>query len=714
MFNITDVTDKDGNVTPNPVTLNINNVTIQNAGVIAASGASVLYINNADSIVTLNSVTLADNEQRAISNILGTLILKNVTFDAAEYGNTLYNTGIMLTSGTNEFNTVVTNEVKAKNAPANTVLTALLPQNFTIADENVTFITTGVNEFNEDIVNNATIQFAGTNDSLMNIKGMGTTYFTGKATLYGDIDDDIVIKVSANGQLIISSIEAENTDGEGVITRDISPASITLDMVNGGDTWDKDGKITLDGGIFNFYGNDAADDADNDTKKNLNGYFSSTSRGGYLNLNSGVFVVKNASTSTAERNDLVDEVKVTINKDAKLLITGYEVVNFDKNDVIHEGSEIELIDSAKFVLNGITYINENNIKSNDLQLVNDNFISGDSATAKFINNGINITIASDQSVFKGIYEQNNNAVLDVLYGGAIFGGEKYINSGKVKIAGDTIDYTGVYLGNNVEFINIMYSANEVAKITTNGTTPDAIGVLNFIGEGAVAKFGNGVANAKYVKYELANNIENDKTNTIMFENAEVRLTADGTSPNKRALHNYAGTTIYKFTNSYINLTSRELSDFLDGKLKADAGNAGGNADAGAGNAGAGAGNDTCDIYQFTNLVTDKDGINKTYVAMDIDFENRVADNVYIKSMNSSGYLYIDSINIMTEPVKDDGQDPYTPLRIIQYDNSLLAGYTAEQLKSGSGLNLVELVLTHEGAYVWESNIEDTYTDKEGN
>ena len=316
--------------------------------------------------------------------------------------------------------------------------------------------------------------------------------------------------MSAYEQPVVS-LAADDEETPQVV---MIPSLLNFDLVDGGDTWDAEGKLTLDGGVVNFVGAAAADDATVDVEKAMNGYFSSTDKGGVLNIVSGAFVLKNASTSTAARYDLVDNVAVTINAGARMIITGREMVNLSADDTIHEGASFKLTDYAKLVLNAVTYLDENDVVSQDLYLVNSDFVLGESTTATFVNNGININISSDQSNYKGIYEQNNEAVTNVLLGGKVFGGAKYINSGELNISADTIDYTEVYLADNATLTNTSYDATTSSVITTNGAGADEKGVLNFIGTGSTAIFKNGVTTAKYAKYDLTSNIQNDKATLV--------------------------------------------------------------------------------------------------------------------------------------------------------------------------------------------------------
>ncbi|MBR3889515.1 hypothetical protein IKJ53_03280, partial [bacterium] len=621
-------------------------------------------------------------------------------------GNRLYNTGLTLTLGKNIFENVITNDAKNALAPNADALVGVIPVGLTIYDEGVNFITTGENTFNATIYNNGIIQFSGTNDTHYDVLGKGAIYYAGTAKMYGEFDDNLKVNISKGGKLIMSAYEQEVAtfaDGEEDAPQIVMiPSYLSFDILNGGDTWDVEGTLSLDGGIVDFVGATFADDATVDDEKALNGSFTSSNNGGILNILGGAFVLKNASTSTSERTDLQDSVKVTLNTGSRMIIIGREVVNLGAEDTIHEGASFKLHENVKLTLNQVVYIDENNNILPDLNLVHDNFILGESTTAKFINDGININISSDQSNYKGIYEQNSEVITNVLRGGKVFGGAKYINNGELNIHVDLVEYTEVYLGNNAIFTNTLYDATTPSVITTNGVGVDDKGVLNFVGEGATAVFQNGVPTARYVKYDLANNIQNDKSNTIKFINSEVILSATGVAVGNQAVHNYVGATKYEFSDSYINLTNNQISDFENGVLKADAP--------------APANPNTCDIYQFTTLVTDKNNSNRTYVALNIDFTERTSDVFQLKSLNSSGYLYIDAIDIMTQPPQDDGQTDYVSLRIIQYDNALLKNYDAQQLKEGTveGLDLLELVLVNETAYNWTSSIKNTYLDANGN
>ncbi|MCM1264963.1 MAG: hypothetical protein NC200_02085, partial [Candidatus Gastranaerophilales bacterium] len=594
--------------------LHISNVTIKNAGLITNTNASVLNIDNAGAVVMLNDVILADNKGYAIYNNAGALSLENVSILKSESfsnSNSIYNNDSITTSGVNRFETLV------ENGTAGTAANAL-------------FSTEGVNTFTNNFANYGTLNIGGTDDRFVDISGSGSVNVSGTATVTGAIADSLAVALAPTGKLTLSGENAR------------------VSFNNGTDTWEQNAVVMLDGGTLNY-------------ELDSNGYFSSTANGGHLNINSGVFTLVSSSTST---NDLNDAVVVTLNSGAALAIGSSEIVNFDENDTIHSSASISLADKATFNIRGITFVDGATSTQNIFNINMDNQISGTVDTT-FINSGADMTINANLSAFEGTYRQTSDTTTIVSKDGAIFGGRKEINAGKLYITtGENgIEYTRLFLGDNVEFKN--YSTTE------NGGIINA-DVLRFSGENAVATFykDSNLESVDVVDYELASNIANaGKVNTLAFENARVKLTNATATTDVSTTYDYSGETIYSFKNSYINLTNSETWPASALELPLEG---------------------TGDIYRFTDLRLDN-----TRFAIDIDCTKRIFDTIYVTSENASGIIYIDAINWISEPVVDDGQGSPGAMQILHAAN-----------------DNIQLVLTKD--YSWRYTIKDTYQDDDGN
>ena len=623
----------------NPTDLKISDVDIKNASNIihvdpdtqreTDLNASVLYVNNPNAKVSLKNVVLENNRNNAIANESGTVTLENVELkeSASPLGNAIYNNSKMTTKGVNKFSTRVVNAQQGADT------------------ENAVFTTEGKNTFEKIIENYGTINFGGSDDSVVGIVGDGNVNVKGtKVVTTGSISDDTVFNVADAGKFVLSGTNAQ------------------LKLSNGekADTWATKGTISLEGGTLNIDGISS------------NGYFTSTS--GNLNINSGRFTLKSATTST---DDLANEVVVSVKGGATFEVTDKEHAVFDSADYLHEDAKINLIGESILTLSGITF-EEGTInpitRTDEININKANmFTSLDDiehiTTSTLENKGVDVNINVDQSDFTGIYLQTGNKTTTVATTGKVFGGAKQINNGKLKIysAGDEetsaggIYYKDVRLGESGKLEH--YNINDIGGVINSD-------VLKFTNTGGIAKFSkevpSGVEDFDYVNYELASNINNNQANTVIFDSANLKLTATN-SPAGSTIRTfeYTGGTTYRLVNSYLSLGNDDETPVT-----------------------------SVDNYQFTNLEIG----DNVRASIDVDGK-KIKSFDKITAANATGTLIIDKIKWVTEPVINDGQVDAAPMRILF-------------LGEGSTLQLV-LGMPEEDRK-WEYSIEKDYITSTGN
>lgn len=191
-------------------------------------------------------------------------------------------------------------------------------------------------------------------------------------------------------------------------------------------------------------------------------------------------------------------------------------------DITVDGTGLSSLQFKDTVSYGGNLVNNAQV-SNEGQLT----LSGRASGAGTFSNEGTLEVTGDQSGFTGTFTQTGGQTT-VDTSSHLFGGVKNIDGGSLTVAGGTVDYAQIKLGNNTAFNH---------QVTDGAQTALTDSALAFAGSGAQANFTGG-------NFQLGR-LDNGQANTVSFDGSKVSL----------AQGDYAGGTAYEFKNSELDLTN---------------------------------------------------------------------------------------------------------------------------------------------------------------
>ena len=359
------------------VEINISKLTIKNIGAYPIdyiNDVSVAYLDEDSAKLTLNNVTLSENQGYALYNNQGLITLQNVNVLApSEQKDIVYNE--IMNKAYSEEDNVVTGGLLIKGGST---------FNTKITNEGLMVVSGNQNIFKADVANVGTIRFGGTSriegteenpvklyNGQSGSGSNGTLVFNGTFTVgnYSTVESD-------------QNIEFQS----GLVN--VSGGTLNMDE---NDIWSSGATIKLDveNSVLNYSGIQNND-------------ISSWTRGKLLGNNGTINLLGNSTLYVVGNDQLADNAIVNIKKDSTLYIMGHPqlgqaiILNSNQDDW-----------SGNVTLNKSYLI----VKGSDLELKNENMLlsvpdNADSesviSSSVFENQGVNITVDANQD-YNGKY-----------------------------------------------------------------------------------------------------------------------------------------------------------------------------------------------------------------------------------------------------------------------------------------------------------------------
>lgn len=332
---------------------------------------------------------------------------------------------------------------------------------------------------------------------------------TGKLTIDngGSISD--TVSVDLNGDLILKENTTVNGNYSG--TGNLTADDITL-TVNGNNSG-FNGNFIQNSGVTNV-NNGASlfkNVSINDGELNFNSGSSVSSGTVFNSVNSTVSIISNSTNS----NEILNALNGGTNSNLNIIV-----------DNSNAGADLT-VDGTSIT---------------QLTFKNTSEYSGALSGTGDVKNEGNLTVKGDESGFTGTFTQTNGSTV-VDTAGKVFGGDKNIQAGSLNItSSDAIDYTNVHLSSGTQ---LNHTTTTTDQNTISSNTVD----FSADAQGASANF---TATGVTGNYNIAENIDNGKSNTISVSNSNVTL---GTT-------DYTGNTNYNLTNSTLDLSAdSNLDDY---------------------------------------------------------------------------------------------------------------------------------------------------------
>ena len=498
-----------------------NNNGGENGGVIQNNGGTITV--NAGTSFTNNS---AVNNGGAIYNTgvmnlsssdMGDVVFNNNT---ANRGADIFQISTGVTNITGESGSVIISSGVAGEGKINKSGNGTLVLNGDNSDYTGTFSQTagkttvndGAEFFNgETAVSGGTLEWLNSNDldytqtqkpKLTLSGGNLIVGNTGKLTIDNGSSISDRVSVDLNGDLILK--ENTTVNGNYTGTGDLTADNITL-TVNGNNSG-FNGNFIQNNGVTNV-NNGASlfkNVSINDGELNFNAGSTVSSGTVFNSVNSTVAIVSNSANSNA----ILNAVSSGTNNNLNI------IVNNSKT-----GADLN-VDGTSIA---------------QLAFKNTSEYSGTlSGTGNVTNEGT-LTIKGDESGFNGTFTQTKGTTT-ISNTGKVFGGEKNIQAGNLNItSSDAIDYTNVHLSSGAKL-------NHTTTTTDQNTISSNVVDFKAGAQGASANF---TASGVTGNYNIAENINNGKSNTISISNSNITL---GTT-------DYTGKTNYSITNSTLDLAA---------------------------------------------------------------------------------------------------------------------------------------------------------------